>query len=109
VITFRSDERGRETRVGVAWYRPEQWQRLREISIDKDVLEETHAEWVQNAERAVQELRRQGMNPVKVDVDVEELLQWCASRHVAVNGEARSTYVAAKLERILDEKHDSGD
>ena len=108
MITFRSGERGRETRVGVAWYRPEQWQRLREISIDKDVLEETHVEWVQNAEKALQELRRQGIEPIKVDVDVEELLRWCESQHVAVNGKARSTYVATQL-RLLDEKHDSGD
>ncbi len=108
MIRLRPAGQGKKTPVGVAWYRPEQWQRLREISIDKDVLEETHAEWVQNAERAVQELRRQGMKPVEVDVDVEELLKWCASQHIAVNGEARSTYVAAKLERVFDEKHDSG-
>jgi len=108
MITFRPRGPGDETAVGVAWYRPEQWQRLREVSIDKDVLEETHAEWVQNAEKALQEMRRLGMDPVKVDVDVEELLQWCESQHIAVSGEARSTYVATQL-RLLDEKHDSGD
>jgi len=108
MIAFGSSQPGKKNAVGVAWYRPEQWQRLCEISIDKEVLEATHAEWVQNAERAVQELRRQGMEPVKVEVDVEELLQWCERQHIPVSGEARSRYAAEKLREILNEKRGRG-
>ncbi len=109
MIRSEPDQEGTEIRVGVAWYRPEQWERLREISIDKDVLEETHEEWMQNAEKALQEFRRQGVEPLKVDVDVEELLRWCESRGIAVDGEARSGYTAANLRRISEGKHDPGD
>jgi hypothetical protein len=109
MIRFGSGQQGKKIAVGVAWYRPEQWERLREISVDKDILEETHAEWVQNAEKAVQDLRQQGMKPVKVDVDVEELLRWCENQHIAVNGEARSQYAAAKVGEILSKKPNAGD
>lgn len=109
MIGFESSHQGKEIALGIAWYRPEQWQRLREISTDKDVVEETHAEWVQNAKRALKKLRRQGIEPVKVDVDVEELLRWCESQHIPVDGNARSTYVAEKLRELSNSKPDKSD
>ncbi|MHB8791147.1 MAG: hypothetical protein ACYDBT_14865 [Desulfobulbaceae bacterium] len=32
-------------KAAVAWYKPDQWRRLREISEDRDRLEETYGEW----------------------------------------------------------------
>jgi hypothetical protein len=49
--------------VGVAWYRPEQWEVLRNASIDRDKLEDTHAEWLAEAERVVKELRKKVFIP----------------------------------------------
>lgn len=99
MTAFRTKQHDqKEMTFGVAWYRPEQWQRLREISIDKDGLEETYQEWVEGAEKAMRELRRQGVQPEKVDVDVEELLRWCQTQNVPVNGESRSNYVAVKMQ-----------
>ena len=42
--------------AAVAGYLPEQWDRLREISVDRDVLEPTHAEWLSAAESTVSTL-----------------------------------------------------
>ena len=36
--------------VGIGWYLPEQWDKLREISADRGDLEETFSEWEINAE-----------------------------------------------------------
>jgi hypothetical protein len=91
------------TSVGVAWYRPEQWQRLREISVDRDELEDTHQEWVRDTEKAIRELNRNGIQCVKVTVEVEQLLSWCQSQNLPVNGEARSRYVAEKLQSEMEE------
>lgn len=99
MAAFRARQhKQRRIAVGVAWYRPEQWQRLREISVDKDGLEETYQEWVEGAEKAIRELRRQGVQPEKVDVNVEELLRWCQTQNIPVNGESRSDYVAVKMQ-----------
>jgi hypothetical protein len=89
------------TEVGIAWYEPEQWPRLLEISSDREELEETHQEWVRDAERAIKELNRNGIQCVKVAVDLEQLLVWCQSQNIPVNGEARSRYVAEKLQSDL--------
>jgi hypothetical protein len=83
--------------VGCAWYRAEQWDRLREISVDRDKLEKTHAEWVASAEESLRGMRKVGMRVEKVEVDVEELLAWCEARQLDVDGGARAKYAAEML------------
>lgn len=83
--------------IGFAWYKPGQWPRLREISEDRDKLEDTYEEWAQNAEAAIRNFRKAGFRPKKVHVDVEDLLQWCHQRGYPVNGESRATYAADRL------------
>ena len=82
--------------VGIAWYRPWQWERLREISSDRDELEQTYAEWLDLIQKRLPELHAAGMYPVKVDVDAEELLGWCTGKGLPVNGESRAQFVAEK-------------
>ena len=88
------------TVLGVAWYRRQQWDRLREISADKDTLEETYDEWKANAESRIPDLERDGYVLHKVDIDVDELLRWCDSQGCPVDGEARSLFAAAKLREM---------
>jgi len=83
--------------TAAAWYRKAQWDRLLEVSTDRDKLEDTYEEWVETAEDAIRRLRRQGVTIVKVDVDVEELLAWCQAQSRPVDGEARAEYAATRL------------
>ena len=97
--------------TGIGWYRPEQWQRLREVSVDADKLEETHAEWLEIARKTFSDLQRQGVSLVKVDMDVEELLTWCHEQRLPVDGKARARFTAHKLEQTggmqSEPSHDS--
>jgi hypothetical protein len=92
-------DRGVKVVTGCAWYRAEQWERLREISADRDKLEQTFGEWVTNAEESLQEMRKAGVYAEKVEIDVEELLAWCRAQDREVNGGARSQYAAEMLRR----------
>ncbi len=47
----RRGESAAFSQVGIAWYRPEQWARLLEISEDRDDLETTWEEWRREVER----------------------------------------------------------
>ena len=85
------------SRIGVAWYRREQWDHLLEISSDRDELEDTYDEWVAVAERRVKELGQHVYMLCKVDVDVEELVSWCNSQNRPVDGTARTEFVLLKL------------
>ena len=62
------------TAIGVAWYRPEQWETLRNVSVDRDKLEETYSEWLVEAERMVKQLQQRGLRVVKVDVEISDLM-----------------------------------
>ena len=83
--------------LGFAWYRPDQWQRIREISADQEDLHDSYIEWLQTAEERFQELRSSGLRVEKVDVQSEALILWCNERGLEINGEARSRYVAERL------------
>ena len=83
--------------TGVAWYRPEQWERLREVSEDVENLEETYQEWLQTAERMIRDGIPANVRVEKVDIDVEEVLAWCNAQGLAMNAEARSRFVSERL------------
>jgi hypothetical protein len=81
-------------RTAVAWYKLNQWPRLREISEDRDRLEETYGDWQLYAEQALKDFVAKGGYPEKVTVDTEELLFWCKERGLKVDGDSRSQYAA---------------
>jgi hypothetical protein len=85
--------------IGVAWYRPEQWALLRQVSTNREKLSETWSEWEATASARLTELRARGLEIRKVDVDVRELQAWCESRRRPIDGSARSEYVADHLRR----------
>jgi hypothetical protein len=83
--------------VGVAWYRREQWPRLREIAADPEMIEETYEEWFEIAEERFGDIRLPGVQIKKVDVDVEELMAWCQERGFLIDSRARAQYVSEKV------------
>jgi hypothetical protein len=82
---------------GVAWYRRDQWEQLLSVSTDRSDLEDTYEEWVNYAQHGIQVLENQGVRLVKVDVDVDDLIRWCADGNREVDAEARADFVADKV------------
>ncbi len=80
--------------VGVCWFQPEQWDRLKEISDDRDALEDSYEEWRRNASSTIHELMAVDQIIEKVKINLEELLIWCNEKGVLVNSESRAEYVA---------------
>jgi hypothetical protein len=84
--------------VGVAWYRPGDWSRLREISADAHALEESHGKWLESANRIVRQLEQGSVRVRKVIVDLDELLAFCHASNIALDSKARSRFVAVKVQ-----------
>jgi hypothetical protein len=99
---YRDNEE--EKNVGVAWYRPEQWERLRELVVDPEVIENTYEEWAHMAEEKMGELLKAGIEVWKVPVDVEELHAWCELQGLPLDGYARAKFVAQKLYEMGKQK-----
>ncbi len=86
----------KEQILRVAWYKAKQWDDLLEASVDRDELEDTYFEWVQNWIKHEAMFAEQGLRMVKVEVDVPELVAWCKKRGIPLDGEARGAFVAMK-------------
>ena len=83
--------------TGLAWYRPEQWARLREISEDVENLDDTYEEWRQKAEQVLRDSIPADVTLEKVDIDVEEVLAWCNVLGLPMNAQSRARYVSDRL------------
>ena len=86
--------------VAIVWYRPEQWQRVRDIATDSEEIEDSYIEWLQLAEAKAKELKSRGLRVEKVDLDSEKLILWCNERGLENDAKARSLYAAERLSEL---------
>jgi len=86
--------------MALVWYRPEQWQRVRDIATDSEVFEDSYTEWLQQAEEKFAKLQRTGVRVEKVNVDSEKLILWCNEHGLENNGAARTAYAAERLSEL---------
>ena len=92
------------TVIGIAWYEPSDWTKLRAIAPDVETLESTHGEWLAVAERSLRDLRLAGYTPQRVPVGVAALQAWCDLLGRQPDASARSEFASAELQRL----HDAG-
>ncbi len=90
--------------AGIAWFDSEQWQRLREVAADPETLEDSHAEWLDVANRALRDLRSQGLTLEKVPLKIEELIAWSNEEGRPIDSAARAQFAALELRRARQSK-----
>ena len=86
-------------RVGVAWYAEAEWQELREIASDPEILEPTYGDWLRVYEKGLRDLAAAGVEPERVEVRVADLRAWCQAQHRPLDGAARAAFAAELLRR----------
>jgi hypothetical protein len=84
-------------RVGVAWYRPWEWDRFRQAAADADELWAKRAEWLRGAKKGGRGLTEAGAAYARIVVDVDALVASCGERLVPLDASARAHFVAEKL------------
>jgi len=80
--------------IGIGFYRREQWHLLIETAADAHILEKTYDEWLELLDSSIEKIRSYGVEPELVDVDVNELLDFCKRQGLQNNAMARSGYIA---------------
>ena len=94
--------------IGVGWYSPDEWSKLKLVAEDSESLDSNYEEWLAGAEKTLQELRRQpGIRPVKVSVDVQQLQQWCRDHGKRLDGKARAQFIVEKVRAMSSEGDDA--
>ena len=84
-------------KVGIPWYRRDQWERWREISADRANMSESYDEWLEKAEKAIRNFTKNAMEVHKVDVDIDEFIGWATKENVPVTGFTRADFAGVKL------------
>jgi hypothetical protein len=80
--------------VGVAWYDPAEWSKLKQVASDAENLDDTYEAWQRNLERTERELSAKGLVVRRVLINVDALVEWCRAHNRAVNGAARAEYTS---------------
>lgn len=85
--------------VGFGWYKDEKdYLRLVAISDDSAKLSETYEEWRKFAEETFKVLKSQGVNVVKIEVDIDELIKFCNSNNRKIDTKSRAEFINLKTE-----------
>ena len=80
------------TVTGIAWYRREDYARLKAMFQDGENLPDTFGGWLETAQRVYDTLTAEGIRVVKANIDPETFPGWCRARGHAMNTPARMAY-----------------
>lgn len=78
--------------IGMVWYQAEDYDAIRNVMADGDKLPATFHEWRMAAETGEKKLRRDGHTVVRALVQPEAFADWCRSRGLNVDAQARMDF-----------------
>jgi hypothetical protein len=81
-------------RIGLPWYRREDYSRLREMMSDRHNLAPTYDQWLAAAENNESVGRQAGLEIVRVMIEPEAFARWCAEKGMEPGSAARTGYAA---------------
>ncbi|MBK1709823.1 hypothetical protein [Marichromatium gracile] len=80
--------------TGIAWFRPEDYDRCRQLFVDGHKLPETYEEWHQAAQRIHDKLTAEGHRIERAYIDPKTFPAWCAARGLNVDAKARMQFAS---------------
>ena len=85
------------TIMGIAWYRAQEWQALKQFCEDRDSMDATYDIWKKGALEAIRQIRSDGNEAVEVDFDLDEFKMWCSANNKRPVAASRSEFAVLKL------------
>lgn len=79
--------------AGLCWIQEADWDRLKEVAEDRERLEATWQEWEAKSLEMIEVFATRNIHIQKIDVNIEELINWCASQDKPINASTRAEYV----------------
>ena len=86
-------------RIGLPWYRREDYQRIREMMADQHNLAPVYESWLAAAENNETVGREAGLQVSRIMIEPEVFAHWCAEKGVEPDAAARRNYVAEMISR----------
>jgi hypothetical protein len=88
--------------VAVAWLRKEDWSRW--LAVDSQ-FQPDYNHWLKRIEAAVKQLEQRGGLAEKVDVGIDEFLEWSRANGGKVDSNARAAFAAMTLAMRHEGRH----
>lgn len=86
-------------RIGLPWYRREDYSRIRMMMSDPHNLATTYEQWLAAAENNESVGRQAGLDIVRVMIEPDAFARWCAQKGVEPGSAARKDYAAENCPR----------
>jgi hypothetical protein len=84
----------------MAWYHREDWQKLKAIFTDSQVLPPSYEIWLEKAESGFRRAKSRGMIVEKVYIDPDTFPAWCRSRGLNIDAQARTAFAGEVVARM---------
>lgn len=88
-----------DTVIGVGWYTPEDWERVKATATDPDLFEDSFSDWESMANESFVLVHMSYPNAMKVLVCADEFFAWCHIRGKMNNAHARAEFVSELLRK----------
>ncbi len=85
----------------IPYYRDDQYDRLQDVSIDKETFSISHDEMLNITKSKHKEMEKKGFLVVKINVEIDELIEWCDFRSVKITPESRTKFALYKLKEMI--------
>lgn len=82
--------------IGLPWYRPERYDEARSRMADSALLPESYDIWREGAEQREHDTHSSGATPLRVYVDDDGFVTFCAEKNLILDSKARMRYAAHK-------------
>ena len=82
--------------VKLAYYRKNDWKRFIKIIDDRENMHDTWKEWHLDFLKMKRNLISSGFGVIDIEIDLDELINYCKSRGIKNDGKARSQFVQTK-------------
>ncbi len=81
--------------IGVLWYSESDYQDFMAVFQDAGNMPSTYSDWLRIAEQQEASLKAAGSNVVRIETDVNRLVDWCRSNGYAeIDSNARGHFAA---------------
>lgn len=87
--------------VGIVWYSKEEWEKMKQISIDSERQEASFKEWEKMAQKTLADMKATGIVGTKVLIKSEEFLLWCKIHSLPLDASSRSEYVSKLCQKEI--------
>lgn len=88
--------------AGISWFNREDYPRILEIMVDAHIFPAGYDAWKKRAESDQARAEARGLRVIRVIVDPDEFIVWCASQRMPLDANARRLFAASGAMRAQD-------